>query len=69
MKPYREGAEKAFRLTLEQGKNAGIENEWTARARSSLVEFGGSPTAAAPAVPVAPAANPNPPAPAVPPRS
>ena len=27
MKPYREGAEKAFRNTLEQAKNAGVENE------------------------------------------
>jgi tetratricopeptide (TPR) repeat protein len=40
MKPYREGAEKAFRITLDQARSAGVENEWTARARSSLVEFG-----------------------------
>jgi hypothetical protein len=40
MKPYREGAEKAFRITLDQAKTAGVENEWTARARSALVEFG-----------------------------
>jgi len=51
MKPYRAGAEQAFRTTVEQGKSAGIENEWTARARSALVEFGPSPAAA----PVAPA--------------
>lgn len=41
MAPYREGAEKSFRLTLEQGKTAGVENEWTARARIALGEFGG----------------------------
>jgi tetratricopeptide (TPR) repeat protein len=46
MKPYREGAEKAFRNTLEQAKNAGVENEWTARARSSLVGFGLQPAVA-----------------------
>ena len=41
MRPYREGAEKAFRITLEQAKTAAVENEWTARARGALVEFGG----------------------------
>ena len=39
VQPYREGAEKAFRITLEQGKTSGIENEWTARARTSLAGF------------------------------
>ena len=39
--PYRQAAEKSFRLTLEQGKTAGVENEWTARARGALGEFGG----------------------------
>ncbi len=51
MRPYREQAEKAFRLTLEQAKASGIENEWTARARGLLGEFGGGtsrPAAAAP---------------------
>jgi len=65
MKPYREGAQKAFRTTLDQGKSAGIENEWTARARSALVEFGPSPAA----LPVAPAQSSNPPPVAAPPPS
>jgi tetratricopeptide (TPR) repeat protein len=39
--PYRQAAEKAFRTTLQQGKTAGVENEWTARARFALGEFGG----------------------------
>ena len=39
--PYRQAAEKSFRLTLEQGKAAGVENEWTARARVALDGFGG----------------------------
>ena len=69
MKPHRDGAEKVFRLTLERGENAGIENEWTARARSAQVEFGGAPIAAAPSVSLAPAANPNPPPVAVSPKS
>lgn len=56
MQPYREGAEKAFRATLEQGKNADVENEWTARALSSLVEFGATPGGVAPTSAVAPAA-------------
>ena len=41
VRPYREAAEKAFRLTLEKAQQAGIENEWTARARVALGEFGG----------------------------
>jgi cellulose synthase operon protein C len=44
-RPYREAAEKAFRLTLEQATQAGIENEWTARARSALGRFGGAASA------------------------
>jgi tetratricopeptide (TPR) repeat protein len=56
MRPYREGAEKAFRMTLDQAKTAGIENEWTARARSSLVEFGDRPSAVAPTSAQPPAA-------------
>jgi len=56
MKPYREGAEKAFRTTLEQAKVAGVDNEWVSRARSALVQFGGERPAAAPAAaPPAPA--------------
>lgn len=57
MKPYREGAEKAFRITLEQAKTAGVENEWTARARGSLVELGAA-SGAAPIAAPAPAAAP-----------
>ncbi|MGH7898446.1 MAG: tetratricopeptide repeat protein, partial [Candidatus Binatia bacterium] len=49
MRPYREGAEKAFRGTLQQAKSSGIENEWTSRARSALVEFGGEHAGAPPA--------------------
>jgi hypothetical protein len=72
MKPYRQGAEKAFRVTLEQAKSAGVENEWTARARSSLVEFGGSsaPAPVAPSArPLQPAVAPAQPQPAVAPAS
>jgi Tetratricopeptide repeat len=65
MRPYREAAEKAFRLTLEQAKSAGIENEWTSRARGALSQSGvAAPAAAAVVAPVSqPMAPPPPPAP------
>ncbi len=66
MKPYREGAERAFRTTIEQARAAGIENEWVTRARGALLQFGGERPAATTqppvsAVPAAPAAQAVPP--------
>lgn len=50
VRPYREAAARAFRTALERAAGSGIENEWTARARSALgrLEPRG-PTAAGPA--------------------
>lgn len=53
--PFREAAAKAFRQTLDQAKTAGVENEWTARARAALGELGENP--AAPVSVIVPAAS------------
>ena len=56
--PWRTAAADAFRIVVEQGARAGIDNEWTARARAGLQQLENVPSTPAAAAtgsgPVAP---------------